>query len=78
MPASDKAAVRGKSNEIHITRVYDAPVRAVWDAWTDPEQVAQWWGPRGFTITTHGKDLRAGGFFLFRALDILDDMLRQA
>ena len=35
MPAKNKA------NEIRITRVYDAPVKAVWDAWTDPEQVAQ-------------------------------------
>lgn len=50
-----------KSNEISITRVYDAPVEAVWDAWTDPEQTAQWWGPRGFTLTTHSKDLRPGG-----------------
>lgn len=50
-----------KSNEFTLTRVYDAPVRRVWDAWTDPEQVAQWWGPRGFTLTTHSKDLRAGG-----------------
>src|SRR5205814_5168920 len=49
------------SNEIHIVRAFDAPVKAVWDAWTDPVQVAQWWGPRGFTITTHSKDLRAGG-----------------
>ena len=29
--------------------------------WTDPEQVAQWWGPRGFTLTTHSKDIRPGG-----------------
>src|SRR6185503_16104892 len=43
------------------TRIYDAPVKAVWDAWTDPKQVAQWWGPRGFTLTTHSKDLRPGG-----------------
>lgn len=50
-----------KSNEIEITRVYDAPVKAVWDAWTDTAQVAKWWGPRGFTITTHSKDLRPGG-----------------
>lgn len=49
------------SNEIRIERVYDAPVRAVWAAWTDPEQVGRWWGPRGFSITTHSKDLRAGG-----------------
>lgn len=49
------------SNTIHIERIYDAPVQAVWDAWTIDSQVAQWWGPRGFTITTHVKDLRAGG-----------------
>lgn len=54
-------ATANKSNEIRITRVYDAPVRAVWEAWTDPEQVAQWWGPRGFTLTTHSKDLKPGG-----------------
>lgn len=54
-------AARSDSNEIRITRVYDAPVRAVWDAWTIPEQVEKWWGPRGFTLTTHSKDLRVGG-----------------
>ncbi|MBY0550952.1 MAG: SRPBCC domain-containing protein [Candidatus Obscuribacterales bacterium] len=53
--------VKSKSNELHLTRLYDAPVRAVWDAWTDPAKAAQWWGPRGFTITTHSKDLRPGG-----------------
>jgi len=54
-------AAKNKSNEIKITRIYDAPVKIVWDAWTDPKQVAQWWGPRGFTLTTHSKDLRVGG-----------------
>ncbi len=49
------------ANEIRILRVYDAPVALVWDAWTDLAQVGQWWGPRGFTITTHSKELRAGG-----------------
>jgi uncharacterized protein YndB with AHSA1/START domain len=56
---------RSKPNEIRITRVYDAPVAVVWDAWTDVEQVAQWWGPRGFTITTHSKDLRPGGTWVY-------------
>lgn len=50
-----------KANELQITRIYDAPVEAVWDAWTDPAQVGQWWGPRGFTLTHHSKDLRPGG-----------------
>lgn len=59
------AAAKSKSNELKINRVYDAPVKAVWDAWTDPSQVAQWWGPRGFTITTHAKELRVGGFWKY-------------
>ncbi len=54
-------AANSSANRIRLTRVYDAPVRAVWDAWTIPEQVEKWWGPRGFTLTTHSKDLRAGG-----------------
>jgi uncharacterized protein YndB with AHSA1/START domain len=56
---------KNKSNEIRIIRVYDAPVEAVWDAWTDPAQVGQWWGPRGFTLTTHSKDLRPGGHWRY-------------
>lgn len=58
-------SAKNKSNHIKITRVYDAPVKAVWDAWTDPKQAAQWWGPRGFTITTHSKDLRVGGMWVY-------------
>lgn len=58
-------AAKNKSNELKITRTYDAPVKAVWEAWTDPEQVAQWWGPRGFTLTHHSKDLRPGGHWIY-------------
>ena len=54
-------AARNKSNVISLTRVYDAPLDAVWDAWTIPEEVAQWWGPRGVTLTNHSRDLRTGG-----------------
>src|SRR5688572_5404006 len=52
---------RSSSNEIRLTRVYDAPLQSVWEAWTVPEEIAQWWGPRGFTLTTHSRDLRVGG-----------------
>lgn len=54
-------AAKKLPNELYLTRVYDAPVKTVWDAWVDPEQVAKWWGPRGFTLTTHSKDVRTGG-----------------
>lgn len=59
------AAKNKKPNELNIVRVYDAPVKAVWEAWTDPKQAAKWWGPRGFTITTHSKELRPGGFWKY-------------
>lgn len=59
------AAKRNKTNSIDITRIYDAPVKLVWDAWTDPKKAAKWWGPRGFTITTHSKDLRVGGHWAY-------------
>lgn len=50
-----------KANELSLSRFFAAPVSVVWDAWTDEKQVSQWWGPRGFTITTHSKDQKAGG-----------------
>jgi len=40
-------------------------VKMVWDAWVEPKQVAQWWGPRGFTITNHSKDVRTGGHWKY-------------
>lgn len=50
-----------QTNIITITRIYDAPLAAVWDAWTVAEQVSQWWGPRGFTLSIHDRDLKSGG-----------------
>ena len=51
-------AQASQPNELRLVRLYDAPLKAVWEAWTEPDQVAQWWGPRGFSITHHEKDLR--------------------
>ncbi|MEA2336914.1 MAG: hypothetical protein QOE82_921 [Thermoanaerobaculia bacterium] len=51
--------------EIVATRVFDAPRDLVFEAWTSPEQVAQWWGPNGFTTTTHSMDVRPGGEWIF-------------
>jgi len=58
-------AASAKPNEIRLIRTYDAPVKTVWDAWNDPAQAAHWWGPRGFTITTHSKDFRVGGHWSY-------------
>ena len=47
--------------EIVTSRLLDAPRELVWEAFTNPNQVALWWGPRGFTTTIHEMDLRVGG-----------------
>ena len=49
--------------EIVISRVFDAPVELVWNAWVDPKQVAQWWGPIGFTTTIQKMEVRPGGIW---------------
>src|SRR5665647_3324459 len=46
---------------VEIVRVFDAPRALVWQAWTDPKMMAQWFGPRDFTSTVPELDLRVGG-----------------
>jgi uncharacterized protein YndB with AHSA1/START domain len=47
------------------TREYDAPRALVFAAFTDPEHLAQWWGPNGFKTTTLSFDMRPGGIWRF-------------
>jgi len=47
--------------ELTITRVIAAPRSLVFAAWTDPQHLAQWWGPRGFTNPVCEVDARPGG-----------------
>lgn len=53
------------SQEIVITRIFDAPRALVWRAWTDPGQVKLWWGPKNFTTPVCKIDLRVGGTYLY-------------
>ena len=46
-------------------RVLDAPRALVFSMWTDPEHLAQWSGPNGFTTTTRTFDFRPGGVWRF-------------
>ena len=47
--------------ELLITRILNAPIELVWEAWTKPEHIAQWWGPNGFTNTISKMDMQSGG-----------------
>jgi uncharacterized protein YndB with AHSA1/START domain len=59
--SESRSATSTAGREIVITRVFDAPRELVWDAWTDPKQVVQWWGPIGFTTTIHEMNVKPGG-----------------
>jgi len=51
--------------EIVISRVIDAPRELVFEAFTDVRHLSQWWGPMGFTTTTHAFEFRVGGEWIF-------------
>ena len=53
------------TNDLTITRLIDAPRERVFDAWTNPDALNQWWGPQGFTTTTERIDVRPGGVWQF-------------
>jgi uncharacterized protein YndB with AHSA1/START domain len=47
--------------ELTISRLLNAPRELVWEVWTQPEHIANWWGPNGFSTTIQVMDLQAGG-----------------
>jgi uncharacterized protein YndB with AHSA1/START domain len=49
--------------EFTIKRSFNAPVARVWRAWTDPDQLLHWWGPKGFETVSTKVDLTPGGLF---------------
>lgn len=65
MAESNAPASPTADREIVITRTFDAPRELVFAAWTDPKHIAHWWGPNGFTTTTHEMDVRPGGTWRF-------------
>jgi uncharacterized protein YndB with AHSA1/START domain len=61
MAKTHPSAVPESDREIVLSRVFNAPRELVWKVWTEPEHVAKWWGPRGFSTTIHEMDVRPGG-----------------
>jgi uncharacterized protein YndB with AHSA1/START domain len=46
-----------------ISRIFDAPRELLWKAFTQPDHMKQWWGPKGSTIVVSKMDLRVGGTY---------------
>jgi PhnB protein len=64
---SDKSSIDLKQDPKVIigTRVFNAPRALLFEAWTQPRNLAQWWGPNGFSISTHSFDFRPGRIWRF-------------
>jgi uncharacterized protein YndB with AHSA1/START domain len=50
-----------QKKDMTLVRVFDAPVEAVWKAWTESSAVMKWWGPKDFTCPVADMDVREGG-----------------
>jgi uncharacterized protein YndB with AHSA1/START domain len=50
-----------KKKDLRFERSYPADIETVWRAWTEPDQLRQWWGPEKTTVPECEIDLRVGG-----------------
>jgi uncharacterized protein YndB with AHSA1/START domain len=66
------------SPQLAVSRVFDAPRALVFEAFTDPDQLATWWGPRGNTLLPGETvlDVRPGGFQRWTEVSVIDPELR--
>ncbi|MBO0323426.1 SRPBCC family protein [Muricauda sp. CAU 1633] len=60
-----KEKMETQNRSVHIARTLQAPIELVWEVWSKPEHIAQWWGPSGFTNTIHKMDFQDGGEWNF-------------
>ena len=61
----NKNTVVSAERELIISRVFNVPRELVWEAWTNPERVKLWWGPKDFTSPVCKIDLRSEGEYLY-------------
>lgn len=57
----EKRESNSTDRELQISRLFDAPVELMWEVWTNPEHIKNWWGPNGFTNTIFTMDTKPGG-----------------
>jgi uncharacterized protein YndB with AHSA1/START domain len=53
------------AKKIHVVREFNAPIETVWKAWTDPDMLEKWWGPKPWVAITKSMDFRVGGAWLY-------------
>lgn len=63
MRSEDAIRPASGTDELVITRLFNAPRTLLFKAWTEPDRLAEWWGPGGSTMLAMKLDLRPGGLF---------------
>ncbi|RQO29774.1 ATPase [Taibaiella sp. KBW10] len=54
-----------QAKTIHVSRTFNAPLKTVWRAYTEPELLDQWWGPKPWRAETKSMDFSVGGYWLY-------------
>src|SRR5262245_30242427 len=65
MAERSEPIVETEERVLILSRIFDAPRSLVFKVWTQPEHLARWWGPRGYTLISYEADVRPGGTFRF-------------
>jgi uncharacterized protein YndB with AHSA1/START domain len=53
------------AKKIRVVRQFNAPIAEVWKAWTDPDRLEKWWGPKPWVAKTKSMDFIVGGAWLY-------------
>ncbi len=61
----EESAKHNAGRELIISRLLNAPIELVWEVFTNPEHIKNWWGPNGFTNTIDKMEVKPGGVWEF-------------
>ncbi|HVY75357.1 MAG TPA: SRPBCC domain-containing protein [Puia sp.] len=65
--------VNKENSTVNVKREFDANLELVWDAWTKPEILDQWWAPKPYRTVTKSMDFREGGMWLYAMVSPQDE-----
>lgn len=65
--------VNKEKNMVNVKREFEADLELVWEAWTNPEILDQWWAPKPYKTQTKSMDFREGGMWLYSMISPKDE-----
>lgn len=65
--------VNKEDNTVNVKREFAANLELVWEAWTNPEILDQWWAPKPYRTVTKSMDFREGGMWLYAMISPQDE-----